>query len=139
MDKQLLQNWLTKAVELLTERGRTEVGLQHFGQVLTHTPPDPDGSWPGAAVRDLIEEIGLEHVETGLYLQILNSRGVTGRGLEDGGAQEVELAAFYQSKAQQYADDSPRVAAVFRRVAQSYLADARRNEGDAERVRRGLG
>lgn len=138
MDNALLQAWLTRAIELLTERGRLEVGLQHFGQVLVHTPPDPDGSWPGAVVRDLLEEIRLEHVETGLYLQIVNSRGVTGRGLEDGGAQEEELAASYQANAEQFADEAPRVAAVFRRVAQSYLADARRNEADAERVRRGL-
>ena len=75
--------------ELLAERGRTEVGLQQIGQVLGHTPPDPDGTWPGVVVRDLLEELQLEHIETGLYLQIVNGRGITSRGLEDGGDQEL--------------------------------------------------
>lgn len=138
MDAEVLRAWLDSAMELLAERGRTEVGLQHIGQVLGHTPPDADGTWPGVVVRDLLEEVQLDHIETGLYLHILNSRGVTSRGLEDGGVQELKLAADYRAKAEALADGAPRVAALFRRIAVSYESDARRNEEDAERFRRGL-
>lgn len=138
MDAEVLRAWIDRAMELLAERGRTEVGLQHIGQVLGHTPPDADGTWPGVVVRDLLEEVQLDHIETGLYLHIVNSRGITSRGLEDGGDQELELASDYRAKAEALADGAPRVAGLFRRIAVSYESDARRNEEDAERFRRGL-
>jgi hypothetical protein len=138
MNAESLRAWLDTAMVLLAERGRTEVGLQHIGQVLGHTPPDTDGSWPGLVVRDLLEEVQLDHLETGLYLHIVNGRGVTSRGLEDGGDQERKLAGDYRAKAEALADAAPRVAGLFRRIAVSYESDARRNEEDAERFRRGL-
>lgn len=138
MNAGALRTWIEKAIELLTKQGRTEVGLQHIGQVLGHTPPDADGTWPGLVVRDLLEEVQLDHIETGLYLHIVNGRGVTTRGLEDGGEQERKLAADYRSKAEALADVAPRVAGLFRRIASSYETDARRNEENAERFRRGL-
>ncbi|WP_262849459.1 hypothetical protein [Mumia quercus] len=138
MDAEVLRSWLDRAMELLAERGRIEVGLQQFGQVLGHTPPDSDGTWPGVVVRDLLEDVQLEHIETGLYLHLVNSRGMTSRGLEDGGDQELQLSVDYRAKAEALADTAPRTAALFRRVAASYDRDARRNEDDAERFRRGL-
>ena len=138
MNAEALRAWLEQAMELLAERGRTEVGLQHIGQVLGYTPPDADGTWPGLVVRDLLEEVQLDHIETGLYLHIVNGRGVTSRGPEDGGDQERKLAADYRAKAEALADVAPRVAGLFRRIAVSYESDARRNEEDAERFRRGL-
>ena len=98
----------------------------------------PDGTWPGVVVRDLLEDVQLEHIETGLYLHVVNSRGITSRGLEDGGDQELQLSADYRAKAEALADTAPRTAALLRGVAASYDRDARRNEGDAERFRRGL-
>lgn len=138
MNAEVLRTWIDRAVNLLAERGRTEVGLLHIGQVLGHTPPDADGTWPGIVVQDLLEEVQLDHIETGLYLHTVNSRGVTSRGLEDGGDQELRLASDYRVKAEALADSAPRVAGLFRRIAASYESDARRNEEDAERFRRGL-
>ena len=138
MNAEVLRAWIDSAMELLAERGRTEVGLQRIGQVLCHTPPDDDGTWPGVVVRDLLEEVQLDNIETGLFVQIINGRGITSRGLEDGGEQELKLGADYRAKAEALADNAPRVAGVFRRIAASYESEARRNEGAAERFRRGL-
>lgn len=138
MNAEALRSWLEQAMKLLAEHGRTEVGLQHVGQVLGHTPPDADGTWPGLVVRDLLEEVQLDHIDSGIYLHIVNGRGMTSRGLEDGGDQERKLAADYRAKAEALADVAPRVAGLFRRIAGSYESDARRNEEDAERFRRGL-
>ena len=138
MNAEVLRAWIDSAMELLAESGSIEVGLQHIGKVLGHTPPDADGTWPGCVVRNLLEEVQLDHVETGLYLQIVNSRGISSRGLEGGGEQELKLAADYRAKAEALADEAPRVASLFRRVAGSYESDARRNEEAAERFRRGL-
>ncbi len=138
MNAQVLRTWIDSATEGLVEGGRVEAGLQHIGQVLGHTPPDADGTWPGCVVRDLIEEVQLDHIENGLYLHIVNSRGVSSRGLEDGGQQELEIAERYRVQAEALADEAPRVARLFRRVAGSYEREARRHEESAERVRRGL-
>jgi hypothetical protein len=138
MNAEVLRAWLDSAVEFLLERGRTEVGLQQIGQ---GSRPHPTRRWRHLALRrraGLLEEVQLDHIETGLYLQIVNFRGITSRGLEDGGDQELKLAADYRAKAEALADSAPRMAGLFRRIAVSYESDARRNEEDAERFRSGL-
>lgn len=114
------------------------MGLQHIGQVLWHTPPDADDTWPGLVVRELLENLKLDHIERGLGLQILNSRGVTSRGLEEGGDQERELAREYWAKAEKIAFEAPRTAALLRKIASEYDSEALKNDEDAERFRRGL-
>jgi hypothetical protein len=138
IDRAELYEWLDDAQRLLSERGRLEVGLIHFGHVLASAPPDDDGTWPPRVVRDLLEDLHSDEVENGFATEILNRRGVTWRGLEEGGAQEEALAARYRADADGFADEWPRVAAVLRRLARSYEADARTNEDSAERFRRGL-
>ncbi|HSH59618.1 MAG TPA: hypothetical protein VK988_08270 [Acidimicrobiales bacterium] len=138
IDDERLRRWLPEAERLLRERGRLEVGLVHFGQVLASAPPDNDTTWPPRVVRDLLEELHSEEVEIGLATELLSRRGVSSRGLEEGGAQESSLAMKYRSDADRFADEWPRTAAVLRRLANSYEADARRNEDSAERFRRGL-
>ncbi|GIU85995.1 MAG: hypothetical protein KatS3mg009_0510 [Acidimicrobiia bacterium] len=138
IDQDRLRAWLDGARRLLDERGRLEVGLVHFGHVLASAPPDDDGAWPPEVVRDLLEELQSEDVEGGLSAELFNSRRVTSRGLEEGGVQEMELAAKYRADADRWADEWPRIAALLRGIAKSYEADARRNEDSAERFRRGL-
>lgn len=138
IDSTRLDAWLEEAQRLLEQRGRLEVGLVQFGHVLTAAPPDPDGSWPPRVVRDLVQELQSEEVESGLSTEIFNRRGVTSRGLEEGGAQEDALAAKYRADADAFADEWPRISGILRRIASSYDADARRNEDSAERFRRGL-
>lgn len=138
VDSDRLHAWLDEARQLLDDRGRLDVGLVHFGHVLASAPPDEDGSWPPEVVRDLLEELHSEQVEGGLATELLNRRGVTSRGLEEGGEKETELASTYKSDADRWADEWPRIAALLRSIAKSYEADARRNEDSAERFRRGL-
>jgi hypothetical protein len=89
-------------------------------------------------VRDTLEELQSEEIEDGFYVEVLNRRGVTSRGLEDGGAQELELVERYKGDAQRLADRWPRTAAILRKLVKSYENEARRNEESAERFRRGL-
>jgi hypothetical protein len=137
MDGSALRAWVTEARRLLKESDRLEVGESQIGQALVATPADPDGSWPGEVVRDLLEEIQSEHLESGLSTAVLNGRGITTRGLGEGGAQEMELAGSYRDQADRLADKWPRSAAMLRGLATSYESDARREEKRAERFRRG--
>jgi hypothetical protein len=133
-----LRRWATEALRLLAEADRLEVGELHIGQVLASSPADPDESWPCTEVRDLLEELQNERVESGLFTGILKRRGVTTRSPGEGGGQERELAEKYRNQADQFADRWPRTASILRRLAHNYEHDARREDASAERFRRGL-
>ena len=92
IDPAALELWVEESAALLKKADRFEVGMLHLGHVLAWAPPDPDGSWPPLPVRDVLERLQSDEVEDGLRNQILNRRGVTSRGLEDGGVQEDALS-----------------------------------------------
>jgi hypothetical protein len=133
-----LNAWVDEAMTKLAEAGRLEAGLIHIGHVLSAFPPGENGVRPPQAVRDLIERLANRNIEEGFITQTLNNRGVTSRGLEDGGTQERDLVDRFQSDAAALADEHPRSAAILRRIADSYKREARSNEASAERFRRGL-
>lgn len=133
-----LRDWVSTARALLAERKRREVGDGQIGQALAAAPADPDGTWPCEAVRELLEELQNDRIDRGLELRVFNNRGVTSRSLDEGGRQEWTLAGDYRSRADQFVAHSPRTATIFRRLAETYEADARREDAGAERRRRGL-
>ena len=118
------------ALRLLTALGR--FGYPTSGRVLRYVPDDPDGVWPSRVVRDLVERIESPDLEKGLVLGLRNSRGVTSRGLTDGGEQERALQARYLTYAEQVGGRWPRTAALLRRIARGYADEARRHDAEAE-------
>jgi hypothetical protein len=127
-----LRDWINRARESLKERGRGEIGDQMIGRVLVNTPPDPDGAWPHAVVRDLIEKLASEELERGIEIGVYNSRGVFTKAQTEGGLQERQLAKRYQGYANQVGDRWHRTAAMLRRIARGYTSDARREDIKAE-------
>jgi len=138
MDASVLRAWVEEARTLLAEQDRADIGDSQIGQVLATSPPDEDGSWPGETVRDLIEELASEPLESGFTTAVFNHRGTTIRAPYEGGSQEMDLVRKYRSEAERFADRWPRTAALLRKLADSYEHDARREEKRAERFRRGL-
>ncbi len=138
IDADLLNTWVDEARPALRDTGRLGIGDEHIGRVFASSPPDPDGSWPPHAVRDLLERVQSSHMEDGLRLQIFNDRGVTTRALLAGGEQERTLAERYHEQSEQFVDRWPRTAAILRELAESYERSARREDDEAERLRRGL-
>ncbi|MEV1023237.1 hypothetical protein [Streptomyces sp. NPDC050264] len=137
LDSVALRTWVMAARAELAVRDRAQIGDQQIGQVLASAPPDPDGLQIPEAVRDLLEEINSSDLERGLRIGIYNKRGVTSRGLLDGGAQESELAQSYREQAE-HARAWPRTKKLFKALAESYEADARREDHAAERRHQGL-
>jgi hypothetical protein len=93
--------------------------------------------FPSRAVRDLLEEVRSDRLDTGLRIGIYNKRGITSRGVFDGGGLEKDLADEYRAAA----DDAkawPRTRKRLLELVEAYEHDARRNEVEAERRRRGL-
>jgi len=138
LDPSRLEEWVGEARRLLQEADRLEVGEVHLGQVLASAPSRDGEAWPPESVRDLLEDLQSEEIESGLRTELLNGRGVTSRGLEDGGALERDLFDKYRQDADLFADRWPRTARILRSIAENYERDARRNEELAERFRRGL-
>ena len=138
IDPTALRDWITEARRLLRDADRTEVGEHCIGQVLWAAPEGSDGIKPGTAIRELLEELCSNQIETGLRLAIVNSRGATCRAPDAGGGQERQLAADYHRQADQLKYQWPRTASVLTGVARSYEHHARWEDEDAERVRTGI-
>lgn len=137
LDPEALRAWVGTARELLAAADRALVGDDEIGSALVAAPADESG-WPPRAVKDLIEELRSDALERGFARRIFNNRGVTSRSLDAGGSQEWALAAKYRSSAEANRIEWPRVARIFDGLADSYEQDARREDAEAERRRRGL-
>jgi hypothetical protein len=105
--------------------------------VLRYSPDGVDGVWPHEAVRRLIEDLESQHIETGIEVEVSNSRGFTSRGVFEGGDQERQLSQQYQASAESLQTRWPRTAAMLRRIADHYEWAARRHDDDAERYEDG--
>ena len=147
LDADALIRWVDQAIAELAAVDRLQTGLTHIGHVLRyaasagegtypdyrrqHPDPPPD-TWPPPAVCQLIEHVASDSLEEGFYLEVYNSRGVTSRGLAEGGAQERALADRYERFAQAARIEWPRTAAMLRGIATSYRSDAARNDRNAD-------
>ncbi len=137
LDPVALHTWVITARTELAARDRAEIGDEQIGEVLAFAPRDPDDSHIPEAVRDLLEEVSSSDLERGLSIGIYNKRGVTSRGLLDGGAQESELARCFREQAERVRA-WPRTRKLLKKLAESYEADARREDDKAERRHQGL-
>ena len=138
VDGEFLNRSVAESRQLLRAAHRVELGDLQIGKVLASSPSAPDGIWPCVEIRDLLEILQSAEVENGLWQRLHNDRGVTMRGMLDGGDQEFELATKYRKQADQFADRWPRTAAVLRGLAEDYEREARRYEEEAERRRKGF-
>lgn len=132
-----LADWVHHARRRLAETDRQEIGDMLIGTALASSPADPGGGWPGAAVRDLIEDLSSDDLDHGLSIAKYNQRGATSRALTDGGQQESDLAARYRELSRQFCD-WPRTAAILDGLARSYENEAEMHDRRAEAWRRGL-
>ncbi len=133
VDGDHLMAWVRAARLAFSDSGRTAIGDEQIGQVLASSPVGTDGVWPAESVREIIENIGNARLDTGLHIGEVNSRGVTSRGIYDGGDQERELERKYREMAAKISTRWPRTARILRGIADSYQQDARRHDSEAER------
>ncbi len=132
-----LNAWIDRAREQLAAIDRADIGDQMIGTALASSPAEANGDWPPEAVRNLLDRLDSDDVDRGLLVAVRNQRGVTWRGVTDGGDQERELAERYRADSRRF-QEWPRTAALFTSLAQSYEHEAGVHERDAETWRRGL-
>lgn len=138
VDLEALVAWVTEARELLKRADRLDVGESQIGQVLAHSPADADGTWPSKAVRDFLEAHGSEEVLSGFRTGTYNKRGVTSRGVTEGGAQEYELADRYAKWADASKAQWPKTARVLRDLSEGYRREGQQNDEEAQRIQEGF-
>lgn len=128
----VLLAWCLEVRRLAGEQNRQAITDQLIGQVLAHAPCSPkDGAWPHMAVRNLIETLASTEVERGISIERFNMRGVFSKQIGEGGDQERALAR----QSREWADASSefvRTSAMLERIAQSWDADAKRADTEAE-------
>lgn len=127
-----LLSWVRAARTAAGETGRTAIGDQLIGQMLSGSPPGADCLWPHEAVREVLEEVGNAEIESGLEIGRYNGRGVTSRDPLDGGNPERELSKAYREASSATAFRWPRTGAMLLRIAETYERDARRQDQEAE-------
>lgn len=132
LDEAAMQEWVRQARLQLSDLDRADIGDELIGQTFAHAPVDADGIWPPVPVRGLIESIGSRNLENGAITGRLNSRGVTSRGVYDGGSQERTLAEQYKQWSRGVQVQWPRTARILRAIADSYERDAAREDDNAQ-------
>jgi hypothetical protein len=93
--------------------------------------------FPSRSFRDPLGEIRSDQLEPGLELGLVNKRGVTSRGIYDGGEQEWDLAEDTR-KQTEAASPWPRTRRLLRDLSGQYKRVARGEDEEAERLRRGM-
>ncbi|MBF0610435.1 MAG: HigA family addiction module antidote protein [Magnetococcales bacterium] len=125
LSSDLLQQWIATVRKACTEFGRTEIGDQCIGKLLSHAPVGQDGIWPCEPVREVMEDIKSEAILSGASIGIYNSRGVY---LHTGGNQEREMAQKYRKWATALQISHPFVSSMLlMKIAKTY-----ENEANAE-------
>jgi len=124
-DREYLREWISSAERALDDVDRLAIGRHAIGEMLSESPPDPDGTWPCTPVRDILDDIvHRPEVEEGLRLGVLTGRGLISKHATEGGEQERELAEQYEGLAAAVRFSHPRTARLLRRIADHYGLDA---------------
>ncbi len=128
----ILTEWVNSARILFKRNGRSVIGDQQIGQLLATSPSGTDGLWPHEVIRDLIETVGSDAIETGIDLGAYNSRGGVTKAMHEGGAQERALEQQYVSTAEALQMSHPRTSRLLRGLAGSYADRAKRSDNQVE-------
>ena len=132
VDAEVLSTWVIEARRMCKERDREDIGDQQIGQILANAPVGEDGIWPCEPVRDLLDDLGSSHIGIGFTTGKSNLRGITSRGVFDGGEQERSLAEKYRHDASRIAGRRPFTAQLLRQLAADYEGEARDHDQSAD-------
>ena len=132
IDLEKLSDWITETRQLCAEYGRSDIGDEYIGQILSRGPAGDDGIRPCLPICEAMERVGSRYIRSGYRTGTFNGRGVTSRAVGEGGGQERELADKYRRWARQRSPEYPFVGKILEDIATSYDWDAQMHDDDAE-------
>jgi hypothetical protein len=133
-DEDALCEWVRRAREGLAAADRVDAGDQCIGKLLGQVPAEPGDVWPPVAVRAVIEATKSTQLETGFGDGHIKARGVTSRGVYDGGRQEQGVATQLRGDASMMDARWPRTARMLRSLADTYDSFAAHQDNQAQRA-----
>lgn len=132
IDNEVLNNWVDGVRECATKINLSEIADQYIGHILAHAPEDPtERFWPPSSISVLIERIASKDIETGISIECFNKRGVTTRGIYDGGTLERAEAQKYKQWAAEIAR-YPRMSALLDEISETWCSQAEQEDNRAE-------
>jgi hypothetical protein len=134
LDGQQLERWVKEVRKRCGEASLGPIGDDQIGRVLASSPAEADGVWPARAVREIIESVRSREMELGILVGIQNNRGVTRRGLLDGGVQERAIAQQYRNWAKATELEWARTSALLERIALTFEEHGQWHDQNAERT-----
>lgn len=131
VDKEVLHDWITSVRVLATKANRLNSCDGELGKLLAYYPKRGDTP-PAEAICEIIEEVATDRLLSGFNTSIRNQRGVFTKAAYEGGQQERNLAAHFESMHKQTVYRWPKISAVFKSLAEQYERDAKREDDDAQ-------
>lgn len=122
-----------RARKLAAERRHSGIVDDHLGKALASSPAGTDGVWPHESVREVLERYRSEALADGFVVGKRNLRGITSRAPGDGGEQERQLAAQYETWQRALAVSNPRTSALLGRLVEGYRSEATREDVEARK------
>jgi hypothetical protein len=117
--------WLDKVKSECKKTGHLEVALIHIGEVLIHSPPDPNGLWIHNTIAKALNARDARKMRDGFHTGFYNSRGA--HFVDPTGKPEKELAAKYRQQADEAENHGyHRLAAMLSSLSDEYEREAER-------------
>ncbi len=136
VDADSLKAWVEAARRIAKSKDREEIADQEIGALLFHVPKgSDDGIWPNLAIRELLEKLRSAQIERGMQLEAYNSRGVTSRGMLEGGKKERKLEDFWRARAKLLGSRWPRARRVCNAIADGWVRDAEHADNEVKKRR----
>ena len=131
-----LREWVQQAQEYCGAKGYRSQGDHHIGRLLSQAPVGEDGAWPCEPVREALEDVLNEGIETGIKVGRRNWSGAY--WMPEGGAQDREFASQYEEWSKMCSYSHPRVSAVLKGLAEDHKNEAHWQDQESA-VQRRLG
>lgn len=135
VDGRELNEWITSVRSVASECGHAYHAEIYMGELLANAPSDADGHWPCRVVAAMLEDESRVDLRDGFYMGVVNGRGITSRGMDEGGVQERDLVKKYQTHAEAVDVEYPRLAECLVRIASHYEREAKRHDREVQRRR----
>ena len=118
--------WINESRRITEETGYTEVAQIRIGNMLTHSPSDPDGLWIHKSVAKVLNFRDTEKMRSGFSTGLFNQRDTH---VYTYGEEERKIAKGYQEKAEALdLSGFTRLATTVRELGVQYEREAERAE-----------
>lgn len=120
---QVVKEWYDKFLELIKGNGQTRIGEGVLGRLFSYSFDTKSGNFQSSNIGKIYERVATKETNEGLYIAILNQRGVHG---ETYGKKELELSEKYKKFSKALELEQSKLSKALKMISESYLYDSKR-------------